>query len=251
MAAEGTRHAPATATGLRPPHATRCPARQRRCHANSAHRDVASRCYAPSGHFALRRDDHDNSTTGSLFTWPQGSLCRLPFPRGTPRLGRTRGGRSMSRTVRSRPHLPGRRAPWRLGTRRACRGRRTCERPDFPESGSGHHDHPAAPGTPRRAPDGDGVAAEVAEARHLNTPAAAAAPPRVAADGRSGAGTGDVGGLGQQRSLPPLGKRSKVHLLRGDPRDAREFDWGQLVFPGPLARRSVNRGRCATLPARA
>ncbi len=65
-------------SGSKPPHATRRPARQRRCHGNSAHRDVASRRSAPSGHVAMTTTTQE---WGSHFTWPQRSLFQLPFPR--------------------------------------------------------------------------------------------------------------------------------------------------------------------------
>ena len=60
----------ATATGSKSPHATTRPARHRRCHGNSARRDVASRRSAPSGHVA--------TTTTTQKWW--GVLFCLPFP---------------------------------------------------------------------------------------------------------------------------------------------------------------------------
>ena len=58
----------------RPPHATTRPARHRRCHGNSARRDLASRRSAPSGHVATTTTTQER---GSLFKWPKGpfSAC--------------------------------------------------------------------------------------------------------------------------------------------------------------------------------
>ena len=60
----------AGATGSRPPRTTR-PARHRRCHGNSARRDLASRRSAPSGHVA----DHHNSRKGVPFQVAKRSLA--------------------------------------------------------------------------------------------------------------------------------------------------------------------------------
>ena len=97
---------PATATGSRPPHATRRPAGHRRCHDNSARRDVASRRFALSGLVATIF----TTPRGSLFTWPKGpfSACHSQARYSGCSKKPWRGGFSRRRSGKPFAHTRGR-----------------------------------------------------------------------------------------------------------------------------------------------
>ena len=108
-------------SGSKPPHATRRPARQRRCHGNSAHRDVASRRSAPSGHVATL------TTTTQEWGSHLHVATKVPFSVAISKVRASRSGR-WARRGRARRWRPVRRrwdrASWRARGRRGCGGHR-------------------------------------------------------------------------------------------------------------------------------